>query len=226
MACSPRFLRPIFRRRSRRAVNRLLRDRDWNIAEYSALRSDRLEAMGLAEIARERGIYFAYRPRKDSFASRLRVLGRVDLGNYHKGQLAGWGIDSRDPTADKRLMEFCLAVPLSEYLAGGIVRSLGKRALADRIPASVLTSSLKGLQAIDWHEGFAASQDLTVGELERLSACGPAADLIDVPRLQSLMQQMPEGGWHRSGVTSAYRLALLRGISAGHFIRRAHRSNT
>ena len=49
-------------------------------------------------------------------------------------------------------------------------------------------------------EGFAASQDLTVGELERLSACGPAADLIDVPRLQSLMQQMPEGGWHRSGV--------------------------
>ena len=94
-----------------RAVNRLLRDRDWNIAEYSALRSDRLEAMGLAEIARERGLDFAYRPRKDSFASRLWARARRSR-QLSQGATGRMGHRQPHPTADKRLMEFCLAVPL------------------------------------------------------------------------------------------------------------------
>jgi asparagine synthase (glutamine-hydrolysing) len=80
-------------------------------------------------------------------------MRRVDLGNYNKGMLAGWGLDWRDPTADRRLVEYCLSVPMEQYLGAGERRWLGRRALSDRLPAAVLDAKDRGYQAVDWHEG-------------------------------------------------------------------------
>jgi asparagine synthase (glutamine-hydrolysing) len=77
-----------------------------------------------------------------------------DIGTGGKSALAGWGIDVRDPTADQRLVEFCLNVPAGQYLKDGISRSLAKRAFADRLPRAVLNETKKGYQTVDWHEGL------------------------------------------------------------------------
>lgn len=209
-----------------RFANKVFRDRDWNILEYSAIRRERLDALNLEEIARARALDFSYRPRKDGFATRIWVMRRTDSGNYNKGNLAGWGIDSRDPMSDRRLFEFCLSVPMSEYVAGGVLRSLAKRALADRLPVQVLRERKKGLQAIDWHEGMSAARSEIVTELDRIADCGPASSALDVERLRSLAENWPQSGWQRESVTYAYRLAMLRGIAAGHFLRKAAGSNS
>ena len=206
------------------ALNRLW-DRDLNLLEYSAIRPDRLEAMDLACLARERGLDFSYRPRRNGFESRLWVLRRTSLGNYNKGVLAGWGVDQRDPTADKRLIEFCLGVPMEAYLSQGEPRALARRALADRLPQSLLDERRKGYQAADWHEGLSAARVELEAEVARLEACGPAARTLDVARLRGLIENWPEGGWDRNGIRNAYRHALLRGVSAGHFLRRASGAN-
>ena len=80
------------------------------IGDYSAINSSRAER--LREEARAAGLDFTYRPRRDPVGTRLWVMGRVDLGSYYKGALAGWGIDQRDPTADRDLVELCLSIPL------------------------------------------------------------------------------------------------------------------
>jgi asparagine synthase (glutamine-hydrolysing) len=209
-----------------RWANRAFRQRDWDIFQYSAIRPARLEELGLEAMARERNLDFSYRPRKDSFASRLWVMRRVDQGNYNKGQLAGWGLDSRDPTFDKRLVEFCLGAPMAEFLKGGVKRSLGKRALADRLPAAVIAQKGKGLQAIDWHEGLTAARADVARELDRLEQCAPAATSLDVAKLKRLVEDWPQAGWEKDDVVSPYRLALLRGISVGHFARKAAGSNS
>jgi hypothetical protein len=43
--------------------------------------------------------------------------------------------------------------------------------------------------------------------------------------MRRLAESMPSGGWHEGETTQKYRLALLRGVSAGHFIRKAAGSN-
>lgn len=156
---------------------------------------------------------------------RLWAMRRVDMGNYNKGALAGWGVDRRDPTADKRLVEYCLSIPTEQYLADGVQRALAKRALADRLPQAVLNQRKKGYQAVDWHEGLTAARAEVAAELERLSACAPAAKTLDIERMKRLVENWPTTGWERDEVMQPYRLALLRGISAGHFLRKATGAN-
>jgi len=196
-----------------------------DVLQYTAVRPDQLDALDLDTIARERGLDFSYRPRKDSFETRLWVMRRTTLGNYGKGVLAGWGIDQRDPTADRRLVEYCLGVPLDQYLAKGELRVLGRRALSDRLPQAVLEARGKGYQAVDWHEGLTAARGEIEAEVNRFAQCAPAAQALDVARLRTMLDNWPESGWERSAILNAYRFALLRGVSAGHFLRKASGAN-
>jgi len=195
------------------------------IETYSAINPTRFAALDLRRRARDRDLDLNYRPRRDAFATRLWVLRRVDLGNYNMGALGGWGIDQRDPTADRRLVEYCLSVPTEQFLSRGVPRSLALRALADRLPPQVLNEKRKGLQAADWHEGLTSARAALTREIESLSACAPAATALDLARMRSLVDQWPSDGWERMEIKQAYRHALLRGLSAGHFLRKASGAN-
>jgi asparagine synthase (glutamine-hydrolysing) len=194
-----------------------------DVLQYTALHPDRLAELSAA--AKERGHDFSYRPRRNGFDARLWVLRRFDTSNYSKGMLAGWGADQRDPTADRRLVEYCLSVPMEQFLADGEDRALARRALADRMPKAVLNERRKGYQAADWHEGVGAALASLGEEIERISECGPATRALDVARLRTLVQSWPRSGWEEPQIANAYRFALLRGVSAGYFVRQAIGSN-
>ena len=206
-------------------LNKMLKGKTVGLESYSALRGERLSALDLPARARARGLDLHYRPRKDGFETRLWVLCRVDLGNYYKGILGGWGIDQRDPTADRRLIEFCLAVPEDQFLLKGQTKALVRRAFADRLPPEVIAARGKGYQAVDWHEGLTAARSNLREELIRLGGCDAATTAIDVARLEKLVENWPENGWETDAVSYSYRLALLRAVSTGHFLRRATGSN-
>ncbi len=161
----------------------------------------------------------------DIIDDRVFALTAFDAGPYLKGVLASYGLDLRDPLTDRRLVEFCLNVPTRQVLLGGQFRSLARRALADRVPAAVLAEPLRGYQGIDWHEGLIAGRAELTLELERLAACEPVANLLDIPGLQRLVQSWPVTGWHKDKVMVAYRLKLLRAVSAGRFMRRTLGAN-
>jgi len=196
-----------------------------NIFDYTAIRADCLAARNLAALARERDLDFYYRPWKDGFAMRLWVMSRIDNGDVNKGMLAGWGTDWRDPSADKRLIEYCLSIPMDQYLSNGVPRALARHALSDRLPAAVLNEPRMGYQGADWHEGLTVARAEVAAELDRLSACAPAAKTLDIERMKNLVENLPASGWQRVDVEDRYRLALLRGISAGHFLRKASGAN-
>jgi asparagine synthase (glutamine-hydrolysing) len=204
------------------AINRL-RGRHMKISDYSAINAARAER--LRDSARAAGLDFSYRPRRDPVGTRLWVLGRADDGPYHKGHLAGWGVDVRDPTADRALIELCLSIPTEAYLAGGRARGLARDAFADRLPPVVINETRKGLQAVDWHEGMMAARAELQEELGRISALPEAEGLIDAATLRGLTEQWPETDWNVGEASTRYRLALLRGVSTGHFLRKASGSN-
>jgi asparagine synthase (glutamine-hydrolysing) len=156
---------------------------------------------------------------RDSWTYRIQWLARFDRGNTTKGVLAGWGIDRRDPAADRRVVEFCLSVPVEQFFRDGVPASLLRRAMADRLPSLVLEERRKGLQALDWHEALTASRDKVIDELNLLTACEPVAQRFDLARLHKAVDTWPTTGWERPETVQLYRFALLRTISAGHFVR-------
>jgi asparagine synthase (glutamine-hydrolysing) len=155
----------------------------------------------------------------------LAAYREMDFGAYRKGILTGWGVDKRDATADLRLIEFCLRLPLEMLLGNGTRRPLARAALSDRLPAKVLTEGRKGLQAADWYLDLERSRpaiEALVDEIERHSAAGA---LVDTGLLRQWIREWPGCDWNRPDHVARYRIGLLVALAAGHFAIHASRQS-
>jgi asparagine synthase (glutamine-hydrolysing) len=204
------------------AINRAA-GRHFDITEYSAI--DPKVARALQRDALARGTDFSCRPRRDPFELRKWVLSLIDDGNFLKGALAGWGVDVRDPTVDRRVVELCLSIPAEQFLKNGQTRSLARRAFADRLPTIVVQEKSKGYQAADWHEGLCDAWTEAASEAIRIAKVPIASKILDTARMGRLLERRTAVDWNSFGAETEYRLALLRGLSAGHFLRRASGAN-
>lgn len=162
------------------------------------------------------------RPR-NSFDDAADALLAMDWGEHRKGILGGWGLDKRDPTADVRLIDFCLSLPLDMLMKGGERRPLARAALADRVAAAVLDERRKGYQSADWHVGLTRDRGSAARLLNAMAADPTASSLIDVERLRALVRSWPGGGWDDPRIIGDYRIGLLKGLTAGHFVLAAGR---
>lgn len=62
-----------------------------------------------------------------------------------------YGVQARDPTIDKRIVEFCLRVPVEQYVKDGKERYLIRNASKGILPDSIrLNYTHRGLQGADW----------------------------------------------------------------------------
>jgi asparagine synthase (glutamine-hydrolysing) len=104
--------------------------------------------------------------------------------------LAKHGIDERDPTADRRLIEFTLRLPPEQLLHNGIYKPLARSVLIDRLPLSVLDAPVRGYQGADWISRINKADALET--LEDISANSTVLDVIDVPRLKRRIEDWPD----------------------------------
>ena len=198
----------------------------FSLDQYSAINPARVSELDLHGRARARGLDFSYPEWRSGLDMRLWMLRLFDPGYYGKGTLGGWGIDLRDPTADRRLVEFCLSVPTEQFFRDGVLKALGRAALLDRVPVEVLSEKRKGRQAVDWHEGLTVARQQLRDEISRFEQIPASARALDLNRMRTMVENWPTDGWHRPEVMQRYRLAVLRGVLSGHFLRRALGSNT
>ena len=196
----------------------------WNLADYSAINPAFMAQMGTAARARRAGVDLTYRDVADGRSTRIRALQLIDIGEYSLGA-NHMGLEPRDPTSDRELVEYCLAVPESQYLRDGKTRWLLRRAMADRLPAEILDSRSRGLQGADWYESVAGELPRIRAELERLEAHPTAGRYLDLPALKASLEDWPTADWHSTQLEKRYRLKLLRGLSAGAFVRYVENDN-
>ena len=194
------------------------------LMSYSS--ANRAQKTDLKKKSAERAHELAERHPKNPHDARVWALTSADSGgNAYKGVLAEWGLSVRDPTADRRVIEYCLKVPPQEFIRGGIPRSLARRAFADRLPDSVASSRLRGYQSADWYEALDKARPEVEAELAAIMRCAEAGDALDFDWLKETLESWPSDGWNDEVVRYRYRLGLLRGISAGHFMRKVKGTN-
>ncbi|SIQ70422.1 asparagine synthetase B [Aquipseudomonas alcaligenes] len=191
---------------------------------YTAVNQQQLTTGWLQRRAEAKGWDLSYRPWHDGRAMRLAVLGRIDTGAALAAANVR-GLEMRDPTCDRRLVEFCLGVPDSQYLRDGQPRWLLRRLMADVLPEEILEGRGKGYQFADWYEGLGADRERLREQLQQLRQHRRAAQLLDLPALEALLENWPEEGWGDLATIQRYRLKLLRGVAMGNFIRYAEPDN-
>ncbi|WP_309611049.1 asparagine synthase-related protein [Sphingomonas sp.] len=198
-------------------------ERSIPVAARTALDRHYLQAASLAEQAfvrpdwlncgvdqeRERGKSLPYEARR-------REIYRNDSGVFRKGALAEHGIDERDPTSDRRLIEFSLRLPPEQFLRNGLSRPMARRALADRVPSEVLDAPLRGYQGADWHLRFDRAE--AGGLIEEIATSRSANALLDIHKMKRALDSWPTAGAADPGTQSIYRTRLLIALSTGMFI--------
>ena len=204
-AIRPSLPRSLQRLRTRRSV-----------LDFSLVHPDVAHAMGLAELA-EAG----FTPDgKDGLSVARTLFRRGELGDVRAGTRAGWLIDERDPTRDRRIVEFCFGIPPEQFLSGGRTRSLVRRAMRGYVPEATLAQRDTGIQSADWHLSVAAERHGMASELERIGTSPVARRCLDLPRMRDLIEHWPTSGFADRAVFAQWHHALTRGLSVGHFIRR------
>ncbi len=184
--------------------------------EYCAVNPDLAKRIDLVERARSAFNLAAFDVRSDL----IGLFVGSDFGNDNAGFRAGWKLEMRDPTADKRVFEFIHSIPIDQFVRDGWMRSLIRRAMQGRLPESTLRRHDRGLQAADWHESMSDSLDSIRAELRLLERSPLSCRLLDLPRMKKLTDTWPTEGFHTPTVQYSYHYALSRGIGLGAFVRR------
>jgi len=200
-----------------RSIIKLKGDKPDNLHDYSAIHPDLLHRTNLYDRARRAGWDLSGRPQADGWKIRTTAIYRIDPGDHFTNSAID-GVDMRDPTADLRLVSFCLAIPEEQYVGDGRSRMLIRRMMEHVLPQEILGLTTRGFQSADWHERItAAKHDMQV-LLKRLMASPQAPRYIDLKKMQYLLENWPQGTWEKRRVIQDYNLFLLRGLSVGAFI--------
>jgi asparagine synthase (glutamine-hydrolysing) len=151
----------------------------------------------------------------------------LDRGNRHQaGALAlGFevitGVQVRHPLADRKLAEFCYAIPDDQFFRDGVDRALIKRVMANRLPDAILKAP-RGIQTADWYLRLRRDAPRYREELEQLSEDSTIAARLDLPRLRRALATLPD----RTPLTrrehpdqAMLELGLSRALAVARFIR-------
>ncbi len=135
------------------------------------------------------------------------------------GALAAWDVDLRDPTGDKRVMEFCYAIPDAQFLQRGVTRRLLRRAMKGALPEALLQEKSRGRQAADWHETAVKSRQLLLDEIDSCRTNPSASAFLDLPKMREALTLWDEAIAAKTTTRQFEDGVLLRSIALGRFIR-------
>ncbi|MEO5374479.1 MAG: asparagine synthase-related protein [Alphaproteobacteria bacterium] len=196
-----------------------------SLADFSPLSPRLAGELGIDGQIRRSGGNLFQAARHDSLAGRLAAILRNDHGMAWAGVRRMYGIERCAPALDRRVVELCLRIPDDQFLHHGETRALIRRAMDGILPNTVRLVRSRGLQNADWTLGLATSRAEYAREVAWMERSDLARHCLDVPRLRRLVDEWPDGGWHRDEVIRAYQLVLARGVAAARFLRRFDQGN-
>jgi len=127
------------------------------------------------------------------------------------------GVDVRDPTMDKELVEFLVSIPEYLYCLDSMGRGLIRHGMADQLPDKVRHPLKRGLQGADIIHRIRESADEVFAVLDDLERCTTTREILDLSTMRKVAdrartEESPE-------LTLLCGSVLCRGISAALFLK-------
>jgi asparagine synthase (glutamine-hydrolysing) len=188
--------------------------------EYSAINPDFARELELSDRMQQEGHDPTFAPIKDHKEAQLYLLRPGSAGYCHFWHEIGaaHGLEARDPTLDKRVMEFCWSIPRNQFRRDEQDRLLIRRAMAGHLPNEVRWNKRRGIQGADTGQRVVDHRDEIDSTLARLDRSELARHYLDLPRMRSVFDSVQQGieydNNHQSGSI------LLRGLMVGMFLLR------
>ncbi|MBC2664626.1 hypothetical protein H7F51_03725 [Novosphingobium flavum] len=212
---------PLVPRRLRVALRRLVHPGDGDpVSNVSGLSPAARAAQ--AERARERGTdalmddYHYPRSRAEFIA---RIWESADSGeDLDLAFERLYGIRRRDITAHRPLIEFCLGVPTRQYIHEGVDRWLARRMAEGRIPEKQRTERRQGNHHPDWHVQLGRRRAELAESLERLRDHPVLGEMLDIDRLNGLLEDWPEVAPLDKAQALPRAFAMTRALTAASFV--------
>lgn len=115
------------------------------------------------------------------------------MGSLETKQSLTYGLIRRDPTRDKRVIEFCLSIPQNQFVHLGEDRSLIRRSMKGIVPNSIrLNYHSRGKQAADWAQRLMPYKELLNQEFHQMLNDTTMQPYLDCLKLKELLNQYEE----------------------------------
>lgn len=225
--------RPVWRRFVGDAVLPFLPDRLWhwqrrlrgepNIFDAaSPLRRDYAAASGALERAIAAGLPDNRHPRRDRRPELEAVHNEAwgEFSDIYHGFEQIYGLEQRDPTAWRPLLEFCAGLPSELFLRDGQKRWLARELGKGVLPEALRLNRKRGLHDAGWQLRLARRKPELLAELAHWQGVPRLAEMLDFADLQASLLQWSAGSG--VGPRLAHRLhsALPRALVLSRFVAR------
>ncbi len=201
------------------------RQRSWRFWQpvylnYSAIHPKFAKSIELKRLMAEGGHDPCFSTKRDPRTQRYEIIrpGRMVACALWGESSGAFHMDVRDPTMDKRLMEFCLGIPDEFYHAEGSDRAILRRGFRGLLPDKVRLNRRRGLQAADVVKRLLPEMDRIVHWLQRMERHPLAAEILDLQKMSRVADHLRQGPTHDN--TSNCGTILLRGLGVGVFLLR------
>lgn len=129
-----------------------------------------------------------YRSIQDSFETRQKRLSPgyfSHLSVFMTKLSLAHGVAMRDPTMDKRVIEFCLSMPESQYVHKSKERLLIRRSMVGILPDKVrLNETIHGTQSADWTQRLQPCWPELVAEIGNIGINEAERKYLDINKIQ------------------------------------------
>jgi len=120
----------------------------------------------------------------------------IQMGELETRLSLDTGVLQRDPTRDKRMIEYCMKLPENQFVYRGIERRLVREYLESYLPKDIITDyKHRGMQSADTIERIEKNWTQIYQECSVLLKDKRAAKLLDLPkiklRLESYKEELP-----------------------------------
>lgn len=124
-----------------------------------------------------------------NFMSDLRIFQHLGLYDTKLG--LAHGIILRDPTKDKRMIEFCMSLPMECFVNHGVERRMVREYMEDIVPQSIREDvSHRGLQSADFVFRLNKKWDEWKGDVLNLLSNPSLNRFLDRDRLEKLRKEL------------------------------------
>jgi asparagine synthase (glutamine-hydrolysing) len=186
-----------------------------SVTDYSAIHPEFVKKIHLLERMRDCGHDPLFKPVPDTRKMRYKIIhpGSSPIGCLWHELGHAMGVRVLDPTLDKRVMEFCLAIPDDQYLKDGTDRRLVRRAFDGQLPDEVLRNPRKGLQSADIVSRirhFHQEVETALDDIEHLDL---ARQYLDLKKMRDVFRSLD--GPMTPSLTFTSGAILMRGLMIG-----------